>query len=171
VGDETVAGVTLMDVLVDFASTGRIGPLICGMPLTEAEDLLGPGRPHPAIRMMGPDINGYPYSWGGLNLRVTQRMVIGINIGLWPGSTAKLPDLVLPESESFEATVSREELITALDTAGCQHHANRHLTFGRQSSILTRPADVCAVFSLPSQDNNVPDRDRHYLRTIHKHLA
>ncbi|WP_328756664.1 hypothetical protein [Streptomyces sp. NBC_00271] len=41
---------TLMNVLVDFARTGHIGPLRCGMPLTEAEDLLGPGRPHPAIR-------------------------------------------------------------------------------------------------------------------------
>lgn len=36
---------TLMNVLVDFARTGRMGPLHCGMPLTDAEDLLGPGRP------------------------------------------------------------------------------------------------------------------------------
>jgi hypothetical protein len=34
-----------MNVLVDFARTGRVGPLHCGMPLIEAEDLLGPGRP------------------------------------------------------------------------------------------------------------------------------
>ncbi|MFD7444747.1 hypothetical protein [Streptomyces sp. NPDC059909] len=35
----------LMDVLVDFARTGRIGPQHCGMSLAEAEDLLGPGTP------------------------------------------------------------------------------------------------------------------------------
>lgn len=62
---------TLMNVLVDFARTGHIGPLRCGMPLTEAEDLLGPGRPHPAIRMR-PDIDGYPtlgttWSWSSPN--------------------------------------------------------------------------------------------------------
>jgi hypothetical protein len=64
-----------MHVLVDFARTGQLGPLRCGMPLAEAEDLLGPGRPHPAILMKGPDIDGYPYSWDGLRLVVTQRRV------------------------------------------------------------------------------------------------
>ncbi|MBD0695085.1 hypothetical protein BG452_03535 [Streptomyces sp. CBMA123] len=162
---------TLMNVLVDFARTGLIGPLHCGMPLAEAEDVLGQGRPHPAIRMKRPDIDGYPYSWGGLKLDVTQRAVSGIWIHLWPGSTANLPSLVLPDSESFEATVLREELVTALDTAGCEHYVNDTLTFGQQSSIRTRPADVCAVFSLPGRDNHVPHRDRHYLGVIYKHTA
>ncbi|MER6306618.1 hypothetical protein [Streptomyces sp. NPDC001657] len=75
--------------------------------------------------------------------------------------------LVLPESESFEATVLREELVTALDTAGCEHHVNDALTFGQQSSILTRPAGVYAVFSLPGRNNHVPHRDRHYLDVMH----
>jgi hypothetical protein len=141
------------------------------MPLAEAEDVLGPGRPHPAILMMGPDLDGYFYSWLGLRLVITKRTVSGIMIGLWPGATAKLPSLVLPESESFEASVLREELIAALDTAGCEHHTNNTLTFGRQSSILTRPANVCAVFSLPGRDNHVPHRDRHYLNVMHKHAA
>ncbi|MFJ5779056.1 hypothetical protein [Streptomyces sp. NPDC093094] len=162
---------TLMNVLVDFARTGRIGPLRCGMSLVEAEDLLGRGRPHPAHIMMGPDIDGYPYSWNGLQLVVTQRAVSGIWINLWPGSAAGLPPLVLPDSESFEATVLREELTTALDTAGCHHEANPVLTFGEQSSILTRPAEVCAVFSSPRQDHHVPHRDRHYLGVMHKHTA
>ncbi|MGW3955439.1 hypothetical protein ACWEKM_31945 [Streptomyces sp. NPDC004752] len=160
-----------MDVLVAFAHTGRIGPLHCRMPLTEAEDLLGPGRPHPAILMKGPDIDGYPYSWDGLKLVVTQRAVSGIWINLWPGSTVKLPSLVLPESESFEATALREDLVTALDAAGCEHRVNDTLTFGYQASVLTRPADVCAVFSLPGQDNHVSHRDRHYLDVMHKHTA
>ncbi|MFE9171863.1 hypothetical protein ACFYNZ_20585 [Streptomyces kebangsaanensis] len=69
---------TLMDVLVAFARTGRIGSLRCGMPLTEAEELLGPGRPHPAILMKGPGTDDYPYFWGGLELVVTQRAVSGI---------------------------------------------------------------------------------------------
>lgn len=160
-----------MNVLVDFARTGRIGPLHCGMPLTEAEDLLGRGRPHPVILMKGPDVDGYPYSWGGLGLEVTRRAVSGIRIRLWPGSAVSLPPLVLPGSESFAATVLREELITALDGAGCHHEVDPVLTFDEQSSILTRPAGVCAVFSLPGRDNHVPHRDRHYLDVIHKHTA
>ncbi|MFC1414720.1 hypothetical protein ACEZCY_36825 [Streptacidiphilus sp. N1-12] len=162
---------TLMDVLVDFAGTGRIGPLHCGMSLAEAEDLLGPGHPHPAHVMKGHDIDGCPYSWGGLKLVITQRTVSGIWIGLWPGSTAKLPPLVLPDSESFEATVPREELLTVLDDMGCRHAVNDTLTFGQQSSILTQPADVIAVFSLPGRDQHVPQRDRHYLDVMHKHTA
>jgi hypothetical protein len=170
-GDARVAVVNLMDVLVSFAQSGRIGPLQCGMPLAEAEQCLGPGRPHPAILMKGPDIDGYPYSWGGLKLVITQRAVSGIWIDLWPGATAELPPLVLPDSESFEATVLRDDLIRALDEAGCQHEVNSTLTFGEQSSILTRPADVCAVFSLPGRDHHVQHRDRHYLDIMHKHAA
>jgi hypothetical protein len=85
----TVIVVTLMNLLVDFAQTGRIGPLYCGMPLSEAEALLGPGRPHPAIRMRGPDIDGYPYAWDGLELATAQRLVSEICIRLSPGSTTK----------------------------------------------------------------------------------
>ncbi|WP_411105309.1 hypothetical protein [Streptomyces sp. cmx-4-9] len=99
-----------MNVLVDFARTGRIGPLHCGMQLTAAEDLLGRGRPHPAIRMR-PNIDGYPYAWNGLKLVVTQRVVSGICIRLRPGSTTKLPPLVLRDLESHPATVLREDLI------------------------------------------------------------
>ncbi|MGW4290731.1 hypothetical protein ACWEIK_27810 [Streptomyces sp. NPDC004673] len=62
----------------------------------------------------------------------------------------------------------RDDLTTALDTAGCQHHVNHSLTFGQQSSILTRPADVCAVFSLPGRNNHVTHRNRHYLDIMHK---
>ncbi|MEU7736550.1 hypothetical protein AB0B51_26160 [Streptomyces griseus] len=162
---------TLINTLVDFARTGRIGPLICGMPLAEAEDLPGPGRPHPAHVLKGPDIDGYPYSWNGLRLVVTQRTVSGIWIDLRPGSTVKLPPLVLLDSESFEATVPREELITALDAAGCRHEVNPVLTMGQQSSIITQPAEVRAVFSLPGRDDHVPHRDRHYLNVMHKHTA
>ncbi len=167
----TVTAVTLLNVLVDFARTGRIGPLNCGMSLVEAEELLGPGRPHPAHIMKGPDIDGYPYSWNGLQLVVTQRAVSGIWINLRPGSTARLPPLVLPDSESFEATVLREELIAALDTAGCHHEVNPVLTFGEQSSIITQPAEVCTVFSVPGRDHHVPHRDRHYLDVMHKYTA
>jgi hypothetical protein len=95
--------------------------------------------------------------------------VSGVSIFLSPGSPVKLPPLVLPHSESLEATVLREDLIKAVDDAGCRYEPNSTLTFGRQSSILTRPADVCAVFSLPGRDNHVPHLDLHHLVVMHKH--
>ncbi|MCX5127905.1 hypothetical protein OG898_34035 [Streptomyces sp. NBC_00193] len=159
-----------MNVLVDFARTGRIGPLRCGMPLAEADDLLGPGRPHPAIQLI-PDIEGYPYAWDCLELSVTRRLVSGISISLRPGSTTRLPSLVLPDSEAYPSTVLREDLLAALDAVDCRHDVNDRLTFGGQSSILTHPANVCAVFFTPHRDEQVPHRERLYLGAIHKHAT
>ncbi|WP_251055936.1 hypothetical protein [Streptomyces sp. ISL-94] len=138
------------------------------MPLTEAEELLGLGRPHPAIRMR-PDIDGYPYAWNDLELSVTQRAVSEICIRLRPGSTTTLPPLVLPDSESYPSTVLREDLIAGLDAADCRHDVNDRLTFGKQSSILTYPANVCAVFFTPGRDEHVPHPERLYLGAIYTH--
>ncbi|MFJ3634070.1 hypothetical protein [Streptomyces sp. NPDC090112] len=159
-----------MNVLVDFARTGRIGPLHCGMPLAEAEDLLGPGRPHPALRMR-PEIDGYPYAWGGLELCTTRRAVSEISIRLWTGSMARLPALVLPDAESYSATVLREDLIDGLDAIGCRHDVNDRQTSAGQSSVLTHPANVCAVFFTPGRDVPVPHRERHYLRILYKYTS
>ncbi|MET8981520.1 hypothetical protein ABZX85_38585 [Streptomyces sp. NPDC004539] len=142
------------------------------MSLDEAESIIGPGHPHPAHILKGFDIDGYPYAWGGLELAITRRAVSGISIRLRPGSTVRLPAVVLPDSESFGSTVLREELIAALDEAGCRHAVNDGLTFGGQSSIVTyQPVGVCSVFFLPGQGDHVPHRDRHYLGAMYKHSA
>ncbi|MFA1552023.1 hypothetical protein [Actinomadura chokoriensis] len=162
---------TLLDLLVEFGLTGQVGPLHCGMHLDQAEEILGPGRPHPAHVLKGSDLDGYPYSWGGLDLVVTQRSVSGIWIRLQAGSTAHLPPIILPGSHSHPATVLREDFISALNTAGCAHEIEQSLTFRSQSSIRTQPADVCAVFFPPHQDQHVPEREGLYLGVIHKHIA
>ncbi len=120
---------------------------------------------------MRPDIDGYPYAWNSLELVVTQRVVSGIDIRLRPGSTTKLPPLVLPDSESHPSTVLREDLIANLDAVDCRHDVNDRLTFGEQSSILTQPANVCAVFFAPGRDDHVPHRERLYLGVIYTHTA
>ncbi|MFC7924386.1 hypothetical protein [Streptomyces cinereoruber] len=162
---------TLMSLLVDFTRTGRIGPLRCGMPLSEAEGLLGPGRPHPAIRLLGPGVDGYPYAWGGLELVVTRHSVSGLWIRLSPGAAVRLPPLVLPDSESYPSTVLREELIAGLDAVGCRHDVDDLLTFGEQSSVLTRPAGVCAVFFPPRRGDHVSGPEQHCLGVLHKRDA
>ncbi|WP_030920742.1 hypothetical protein [Streptosporangium amethystogenes] len=162
---------TLLDLLIEFGRTGQVGPLHCGMPLDQAEELLGPGRPHPAIQLKGPDLDGYPYSWASLDLVVTQRSVSGIWIRLRPGASTHLPAAVLPDSQTHSATVLREDFISALDATGCPHELDQNLTFGTQSSIRTHPADVCAVFFPPHKDEHVSNREGLYLGVIHKHIA
>ncbi|AZM92636.1 hypothetical protein GCM10017750_02180 [Streptomyces racemochromogenes] len=162
---------TLMNVLLDFAATGRIGPLHCGMPLAGAEEVLGPGRPHPQIVMKGPDFDGYPYAWGGLELVVTRRRVSGISIRLDPGSTARLPPEVLPDAGAYAATFLREDFTAALDAAGCRHVTNPGLTFDEQSAVTTRPAGVNALFGVPVARVDVPDRSRFYLEFLDKQTA
>ncbi|MCP2169117.1 hypothetical protein LX83_006001 [Goodfellowiella coeruleoviolacea] len=54
--------------MLEFAATGRVGKVRLGMSLSEAEEILGPGRPHPAIRMLGPEASSYPYFWDHLSL-------------------------------------------------------------------------------------------------------
>ncbi|GLX21995.1 hypothetical protein [Streptomyces lavendulae] len=160
-----------MNVLLDFAATGRIGPLHCGMPLTGAEEVLGPGRPHPQIVMKGPDFDGYPYAWGGLELVVTRRHVSGISLRLDPGSVARLPPEVLPDAGVYEATVLREDFTAALDAAGCGYVTNAVLTFDEQSAVTTRPAGVNVLFGMPARGADVPDRGRFYLEFLDKQTA
>ncbi|MGI5421831.1 hypothetical protein [Actinomadura luteofluorescens] len=162
---------TLLDLLVEFGLTGQIGPLYCGMRLDRAEEILGPGRPHPAHVLKGLDLDGYPYSWGGLDLVVTQRSVSGLWIRLRSGSTVRLPSIILPSAHPHAATVLRADFVSALDAAGCAHEIEQGLTFGTQSSIRTRPADVCAVFFPPCPNEYVPDREGLYLGVIHKHIT
>ncbi|MFE9636336.1 hypothetical protein [Streptomyces sp. NPDC006463] len=76
-----------------------------------------------------------------------------------------------PDSESYPSTVLRADLIASLDAIDCADDVNDRLTFGEQSSLLTHPANVCAVFFTPRRDDHVPHRERHYLGVLHKHTA
>ncbi|MFJ3875991.1 hypothetical protein ACIPW5_00870 [Streptomyces sp. NPDC090077] len=156
-----------MNVLLDFAATGRLGPLYRGMSLAEAEELLGPGRPHPQILMKGPDFDGYPYVWDGLELESTRRHVSCITIRLRPGSAVRLPSPVLPDAGAYAATVPREDFLAALDAAGCRHVPDPLLTCDEQSAVVTRPAGVHLLFARPDRDADVPDRSRFHLDLLY----
>ncbi len=158
--------VNLMEMLVAFAATGELGPLRCGLPLSEVEQMLGPGQPHPAIRMR-PGIDGYPYTWHSLALEVTQQHISAVELRLYPGTIVRLPRLVLAEPVVDPIAILREDLTDELDLAGCRHDINDQLTFGHQSSIIVRDTGVIAVFSLPSRSFPAPHPDRHYLDVIY----
>ena len=162
----------LMEFLVDFARTGRLGPLYCGMPLAAAQDLLGPGVPHPAIRMR-PDIDGYSYYWGTLDLRITRGHVSGIGIETarpGPDARLRLPGLILPLSPSTASVVYLDDLVAALEAAGCWlRYAPSDPVY--QRFLHVEPGDVGASFILEDTGANKRHPPRYYLLCMYRHEA
>jgi hypothetical protein len=152
----------MMDLLVELAATGRIGPVHAGMSLAEAHELFGPGRPHPALRMR-PDLDGYPYTWGSLELEKAGEEVAKVGLRLWPGQRLELPAGLEPAGlepaglgpaglgpagrgadDGASATVERQAFLGALDDAGCPYQTYSPLTFGDQSAIRTEVGTTAA---------------------------
>lgn len=133
-----------MDLLVEFARTGRIGPLRCGMWLSEAEDLLG----------------GHPSQWGDLELTTTGRQVTGMAIRApGPHGRITLPARVLPD-RTATAPVLLDDLTLALNAAGARHEL-RPIGMPRQRLLHIEPGGVAASFAA------MPD-GRFYLLVMHK---
>jgi hypothetical protein len=138
--------VTVMDLLLEFAGTGRIRDIQLGMSLEEAEKLLGPGVEHPAISMFGPAAEGhpYPYSWRNLDLLMTRRTVTGIDLSIRPGQDFGVPQALWPGDWPVASTVTREDTLAALATA--QHEYEPFTELGSQSSVRIRETGVVIRF-------------------------
>jgi hypothetical protein len=133
-----------MDILLEFAATGRIGAVRAGMPLAEAQELLGPGRPHPMLRMQ-PDASGYPYLWDSLSLEVSGGMVDEVQLSLRPGGSFQVPAALWPVQGDVSATVERYAFLAALGKAGYPAEPYTPLTLTKQSAVRT-DAGTVAVF-------------------------
>jgi hypothetical protein len=134
---------TFLELLVEFARTGRIGPLHCGMWLSEAEDLLGDN----------------PYHWGDLELTSTGRRVSGISIRApAPGTRVDLP-LFLPVDQPV-APVLLDELTLALNAAGARHEL-QPMDIPYQRFLHIEPGGVGASFT-------AREDGRFYLLAMHK---
>ncbi|HEX8866802.1 MAG TPA: hypothetical protein VF821_14185 [Lentzea sp.] len=75
---------SVLDDLLELAATRHLGAVRLGMPLAEAEAVLGPATPHPALRLR-PNSPHYPYLWTGLRLFVSDgrvsRIVLEAELG------------------------------------------------------------------------------------------
>ncbi|MEV6236543.1 hypothetical protein [Lentzea sp. NPDC051838] len=153
-----------MDLLIELALTGRIGPVRAGMPLSEAEALLGPGRPHPMLRMR-PDADGYPYFWGSLSLEVSGGEVTRVELRLRPGTRLELPAALGSRHDGASAEVAREEFLGALKEAGCSFEADDQSAVSGQSSVTTQ-AGTTAFFVEFSASESVQVAG-YYLVSLH----
>lgn len=133
-----------MGILVQFATTGRIGEVRPGMSLTEAQEILGPGQPHPVLRMR-PDAQGYPHSWESLSLLTVDGTVTEVRLILQPGERFGVPATLWPDVENVSATVAQEAFTAALREAGSDFAPYDPLTLSRQEAILTN-SGVIAIF-------------------------
>lgn len=153
-----------MEILLEFAATGRIGAVRAGMPLAEARELLGPGKPHPMLRVQ-PDASGYPYLWGSLSLAVSAGVVDEVQLRLRPGGRFEVPAALHPDSGDAPATVEREAFLAELERAGCSFEPYTPLTLSEQTAIRTAAGTV-AVFGHYSASEDIPTAG-HYLFAMH----
>ncbi len=130
-----------MDFLLEFAATGRIGAVRVGMPLSEAEDLLGPGQPRPMYRMR-PDATGYPYRWGSLSLGMADGVVDDIKVNVMPGDVFHAPAALWPRLDGTPSTFEREEVLAALTEAGCPFETDERIPIPDQTKVRTKASTV-----------------------------
>jgi hypothetical protein len=106
-----------LDLVVSLAETGRLGPLRCGMTLTEVQEILGPF--HDRISQSKPR-RWKPrlHFWDDLELLVCHEMVVLIGLPLWR-DTVQLPPVVCGWDAPRPAMLPLAEVIGALEAAGC----------------------------------------------------
>ncbi|MFD4674008.1 hypothetical protein ACFWNN_30115 [Lentzea sp. NPDC058450] len=114
----------MIDVVLEFATTGRIGLVHAGMALAEAEDLLGPGRPHPALRRH-PEFDGYPIHWESLSLLKSGDRASEVNLELSPEHPLRLPEVLGSRHVGELGSVLMEDFLAALDEAACGYGSAR----------------------------------------------
>ncbi|WP_143267979.1 hypothetical protein [Amycolatopsis alba] len=136
----------MLDLMLEFAGSGRIGPIHGGMPLTEAFKILGPGHPHPAIRLLGDKAEGYPYDWDSLSLSVTRNHVSSIRIEAWPGKNFSVPPSLAGQGGPQDSTITKKDFLAALDDARIDfEHTEVHGT-DQNSAIRIIATGVSALF-------------------------
>jgi hypothetical protein len=140
-----IVEVVLMELVVDFAVSGRLGPVACGQTLAEVQQLLGPyewrmedRRP----RRWRPRLHG----WGDLELVICHDVVVTIGLQTWRDHI-DLPEVLgLPRSPGL-AMLGYDDVLAGLRRAGCAWHRADDVVSGDGTvGIRTVVADVQLAF-------------------------
>lgn len=157
----------MIDVVLELATTRRIGPAHAGMALVDAEALFGPGRKHPAL-LMHPEYNGYPIKWGNLVLTKAGDRTDEVELQLDPEYPLSLPEALGSKHVGESGAVLLEDFLSALEEAGCtwEREADSGVTGQTNFELDT---GVRAIFVRSRERDDVPVRGD-YLRMLYHHL-
>jgi hypothetical protein len=135
----------LLDLIVEFATTGRLGPLAAGMPAAEAWAALG-RPPEPAG-----DGN---YRINSLDFAVRDGAVYVLGLEHEGDFTFSLP-AALGGQRSDHRPVTHDEVVAALAARGCR--TEPVLTVPGWSTVL-RAGKVHLSFVPPTESESPPDQ-------------
>jgi hypothetical protein len=135
--------VNVLEVMAEFGSTARMGPLQCNASLTDIAAILGPpwdiGRVSKRTRWP------HLFSYGHVELCVCRcRIVTSINVQTWL-DPVELPDPRSNTITAFPARMTYQQITGALDATGCRWQPTLRQPPG-QVSLDTEPLGVSFTF-------------------------
>jgi hypothetical protein len=150
----------VLGLLVEFAETGRWGPVSVGSPWDEVTAELGEPWDYgmPTGRRRRPTL----FAYGDLELSICDcRKLASINVQTWR-DVIELPLLSgsgpgdasgsgVPRGRgagaAYPSAISEQDVIDALDRGGCPWEPYPALTFGDQRSLRAGPAPTTFTFA------------------------
>ena len=144
----------ILDLVVRFADSGRLGPLHCGMALQNVEELIGPfhDRMHDSKpRRWRPRL----HFWHDLEVLICHGLVVEVSLPLWRESVT-LPDALGGGNKSALSRLTISEVLNALDATGCAWKEAPALVLDNEArGVRTVAHDVHLVFGPESCDTGV----------------
>ncbi|MEV4439345.1 hypothetical protein AB0K09_10030 [Streptomyces sp. NPDC049577] len=144
----------LLDILIPFTRTGRIGAVRVGAHLEEITEVLGP--PWAQGSSTGSDGMPYLHAYGCLELDTCQahcQMIFSVTVQTdWP--TMQWPSREPGRVETFPGCPTYSEVLRALSEAGCPWENYEPLTDDDQCAI--RVPTSGAIFVFNTEDGEEP---------------
>ncbi|GGY13269.1 hypothetical protein [Streptomyces xanthochromogenes] len=139
---------TVLDMLIPFARTGRIGAARIGAQLKDVTDALGEPWAHGSS--IGADGLPYLYAYGSLEVAICQAHCqviesIAIQTDL---PTMEWPARELVRMETFPGYPTYGDVLRTLGQAGCRWEKYEPLTLEGQCAIRVPASDVIFVFTI-----------------------
>ncbi|MFH8346896.1 hypothetical protein [Streptomyces sp. NPDC018045] len=140
---------SMVDVVVRFAQSGRIGPVRCGVEWSAVAEVMGP--PWDTGTSVGGDGLPYLYAYGGLEIGTCHSICQEIQlVCLQTGALAvELPALGKAPAQTLPGYPTYSQIIAALEAADCQWEDFAPLTFDEQRTIRVTSSGVLLGFEIP----------------------
>ncbi|WP_435229447.1 hypothetical protein [Streptomyces sp. Tue6028] len=136
----------ILDVLAGTAKTGRLGAVFCGADWNDVTAALG--EPWDIATMIRRTQWPRLFAYGDLELSVCGcRKVSLICVQTWR-DVVELPPSIVGGTGTFPAGLKHEDVVSALNRAGCSWEPCPALTFGDQCSLVAIPSGATFAFEI-----------------------